>query len=299
MAPLARSAGTHGAVSAETPAGTLDSVLHENTDLVRRIAHHLVRRLPSHVDVRDLIQAGYLGLLDAAGNFAASHNTSFATYARIRIRGAMFDFLRLGASAPRPLFRRLREISAASWDIQCKTGKAPSSAEVAAELGVSLEDYHRTLQDADVCRTQSLQQGQTTDGYCLSDTVPDECADIIADLERQQARDALAAAIDELPERERTVILLYYREDLCLREIGEQLHVSESRVSQIRAIAVDRLRMMAQRWISDELRADDGAQEPAADATGDPNGDGSLLELRARTDSNRRPSGSKPDALSD
>ena len=255
------------ATGEEPHAAGPDSVLRKHTSLVRRIAHHVVRRLPSHVEVDDLIQAGFLGLLEALRNFAATRNASFETYAGIRIRGAIIDFLRQGNWAPRILYGRLRSIAAATGDIESKKGCAATAAEVAAELGLSLEEYHRILQDGEACRTESLQGVRTRGGYSLSEVLPDRSADITEDLERQQLREALAAAIDELPERERAVILLYYREDLCLREIGNMLNVTESRICQIRALAIERLRKMAARWIADELPSDSGkhcdSQRPA------------------------------------
>jgi RNA polymerase sigma factor for flagellar operon FliA len=238
----------------------LDALLREHTDFVRRIAYHLVRRLPPHVDVHDLIQAGFVGLIDAAHHFVGTRNASFRTYAGIRVRGAIVDFLRQGGGTPRTPYRWLRDITEASWGVESKTGRAARPAEIAAELGVSLNEYHRMLQDSDACRTESLEAARAHDGRCLSDTLPDERADIALDLEQQQLREALTAAIDDLPERERTVILLYYCEDLCLREIGAQLKVTESRVCQIRAVAVERLRTMAQRWICDELLRDDSVK---------------------------------------
>jgi RNA polymerase sigma factor for flagellar operon FliA len=252
--PLQRATGR------DVEAGGLDSLLRAHTDFVRRIAYHLVRRLPPQVDVRDLIQAGFLGLIDAAHKFVGTRNASFRTYAGIRVRGAMLDFLRQGGGSPRTPHRWLRAIVAAGSEVERETGRTARPAEIAAELDVSLEEYHRMLQEADACQTESLEGTCGHDGRTLSDTLPDERADIAHDLEQQQLREALTAAIDELPERERTVILLYYCEDLCLREIGEQMQVSESRVCQIRAAAVERLRTMYQRWVSAELPRGDAAK---------------------------------------
>jgi RNA polymerase sigma factor for flagellar operon FliA len=263
MTARTQSASLHRATGAEIETKGLDSLLRKHTNFVRRLAYRLVRRLPPQVDVRDLIQAGFLGLIDAAHNFVATRNTSFRTYAGIRIRGAMIDSLRQGGGAPRAPCRWIRDIAAATWDIESKTGKAARPAEIASELGVAIEKYHRMRQDSDACRTESLEGAHAHDSRCLSDTLPDERADIAHDFEQQQLREALATAIDELPERERAVILLYYCEELCLREIGEQMKVSESRVCQIRSVAIERLRTMARRWISDELLGDNAAK-PAA-----------------------------------
>ena len=130
-------------------------LVQRHSELVRRIAHHLMGRLPSSVDVTDLIQAGLIGLLEAARNYSGAHGASFETYAGIRIRGAMLDELRRGDWAPRSVHRRAREISGAIRSIEQEVGREARDVEVAQRLGISLDEYHGNLSDATRCQVLS------------------------------------------------------------------------------------------------------------------------------------------------
>jgi len=226
---------------------TPDAVVAQHTSLVRRIAYHLVSRLPATVQADDLIQAGMIGLLEASRNFDASHGASFETYAGIRIRGAMLDEIRRQDWAPRSLFRRMREISEAMREIENREARDARDAEVAEKLGMPLDDYHRVLKDASshkVFSTEDLGAGldAVSDGLFGGTPGP------LDNLEGAELRRSLARAVGTLPEREKLVMSLYYDQELNLREIGELLGVTESRVCQIHGQAVLRLRARLRDW---------------------------------------------------
>lgn len=224
-----------------------DDLVTRHAALVKRIAHHLAARLPSNVEVDDLMQAGMLGLLEAAGNFDPNRGASFETYAGIRIRGAMLDDIRKHDWTPRSVHHKYRKVTEAIHAIEAETGRAAESAEIAGRMGVSIDEYHRILSDSASSRLFSLDETLDEANVhrpppAATSATPDE------ELYRSQFRDSLADAIDRLPERERLVLSLYYEQELNLKEIGQVLEVSESRVCQIHGQAVMRLRAAAERW---------------------------------------------------
>lgn len=223
-------------------------LIQEYTPLVKRIAHHLMARLPANVVLDDLLQAGMIGLLEAARRYDASKGASFETFAGIRIRGAIIDEVRRGDWTPRSVHRNARRVSDAIHQIEHRTGRDASDADVAAELGVSIAEYHGLLQDSVDSRLFSYDQltesNEDSPGEQFQASEPDPGADH----EDSGFRQALASAIGRLPERERLVLSLYYDEELNLKEIGQVLGVSESRVSQIHSQAALRLRGRLKDW---------------------------------------------------
>lgn len=218
-----------------------DDLISENIELVKRIGHHLTARLPPTVDIDDLMQAGMIGLLEAANNFDASKGASFPTYAGIRIRGAMLDEVRKLNWTPRSVYQKHRQVSDMIRSIEAQHGRPAKGHEVASGLGISLDDYHAILTDTASCRLFSLEEtlewpGQPRD-VPSSDTLTPE-----QELDQSQYRKELADAILKLPERERMVLSLYYERELNLKEIGKVLGVGESRVCQIHGQALIRLR---------------------------------------------------------
>jgi RNA polymerase sigma factor for flagellar operon FliA len=220
-----------------------DDLISDNIDLVKRIAHHLSARLPSNVEIDDLFQAGMIGLLEAAGNFDPAKGASFVTYAGIRIRGAMLDEVRKIDWTPRSVYRKYREVSNMIRSIEAETGRPAEGQEVAAGLGISLDEYHAILRDTTGCRLFSLEEtleepgfGKDVPGSKLP--TPDQV------FSRNEFRQDLAAAVARLPERESMVLSMYYERELNLKEIGAVLGVSESRVCQIHGQALLRLRAM-------------------------------------------------------
>ena len=221
-----------------------------HADLVKRIAYHLVSRMPPNVEVDDLIQAGMIGLLDAAKHYSASKGANFETYAGIRIRGSMLDEVRKSDWTPRSVHRNMREMAEVIRKIENEKGHDARPVDVAATLGISLEEYHKVVQDAASCRVFSFDQmGPSDDETSPADHARDERPGPFDHIEEAGFRDALAQAIDGLPEREGLVLSLYYDEEMNLREIGEVLEVSESRVCQIHGQALVRLRARLGEWL--------------------------------------------------
>jgi RNA polymerase sigma factor for flagellar operon FliA len=241
--------GYKTAVAANLPPP--DQLVLRHGELVKRIAYHVVSRLPSHIEVDDLIQAGMIGLLNAAQNFTPTKGANFETYAGIRIRGAMLDEARRSNWTPRSTFRNAKQVSLAIRSIENRTGRDAKAPEIAGALGVTLEEYHRMVESAASSRILSYEQlaGDPERASMLPDAPEDgpETA-----LEEDQFREAIGAAIAALPERERLVLSLYYDQELNLREIGEILEVSESRVCQIHGQAVLRVRARLDKWFNDE-----------------------------------------------
>lgn len=224
-----------------------DAMVMRHAELVKRIAYHLAGRLPASVEVSDLIQAGMLGLLEAAAHYTADRGASFETYAGIRIRGAMLDALRKLDWAPRSVHRKARAAAAAIREIEAELGREARDAEIADRMGVSLNEYHRIAHDAASCRVASLDE-TNGDEDALIGRVEDEGADPFLDATEEGFRSALAGAIKELPERERLVMSLYYDDELNLKEIGAVLKVTESRVCQLHGQALVRLKARLADW---------------------------------------------------
>lgn len=224
-----------------------DALVVRHAELVKRIAYHLAGRLPASVEVADLIQAGMLGLLEAASNYTADRGASFETYAGIRIRGAMLDALRKLDWAPRSVHRKARAAAAAVRELEAEFGREARDSEIAERMGVPLAEYHRIAQDAASCRVTSLDDS-TGDEESLLGRVEDEGADPFLDATEHGFRGALAGAIKELPERERLVMSMYYDDELNLKEIGAVLKVTESRVCQLHGQALVRLKARLVDW---------------------------------------------------
>ena len=222
-------------------------IVARHTELVARIAHHLIARLPASVDVNDLQQSGMIGLIEAARSFDASQGASFETYASIRIRGAMLDELRKGDWVPRSVHRQLRAATEATRQVEQRTGRAATPREVAAAMNISVDDFDRLL--ADVVRGHVLSIDAHADGedetpLRIAESAPSPAQRLDADEFRRE----LVGAIDSLPEREKLVLSLYYEQEMNLREIGAVLEVSESRVCQIHAQALVRVRARLRDW---------------------------------------------------
>lgn len=223
-----------------------DQLIEKHASLVKRIAYHLISRLPASVQVEDLIQSGMIGLLEAAKNYDASQGASFETYAGIRIRGSMLDEIRKGDWTPRSLHRKVREITAAMHEIEAEQGRDAGDTEVAERLQMSLEEYHQVLQDASSHRIVSFESVLGKDAE-IAEGSGSLIAGPYESLEAENLKEIMARVIAGLPERERLVMSLYYDEELNLRETGEVLGVSESRVCQIHSQAMIRIKKEVQR----------------------------------------------------
>lgn len=221
----------------------------EHTPLLKRIAYHMVGRLPASVQVDDLIQAGAIGLIEAARNFDATQGASFETYASIRIRGAMLDEIRKTDWIPRSLRKRMRDLSEAIRTIENRTGRPAQPDDIIKELGISQEEYNALLRDSANTSVLSLDEVLTDNPEQPHEETGSDDIDPLATLEDDDFRHALVEVIDQLPEREKLVMSLYYEQDLNLREIGQVLEVSESRVCQIHGQALARIRSKMTEWI--------------------------------------------------
>lgn len=226
----------------------LNEIVTRYAPLVKRIAHHLLLRMPASVQIDDLIQSGMIGLIEAARKYDVTKGASFETYAGIRIRGSMLDEVRKGDWAPRSVHRKSRKVAEAIKAIEARTGKDAKDKEIAREMDINLDDYYAILQDATGSRLFSfddIMEGDDSAIELAAGELPGPCDG----LQRDTFRAHLAAAIETLPERERLVLALYYDEELNLKEIGEVIGVSESRVSQIHSQAALRLRARLSDWI--------------------------------------------------
>lgn len=230
-----------------TPAPDMDALVRKHADLVKRIAYHLAGRLPPQVEVEDLMQAGMMGLLEAAQNYATGRGASFETYAGIRIRGAMLDALRKLDWAPRSVHRKARAAAAALREVEGRRGGEATEAEVATQMGVSLAEYQHIVQDALGCQLLRLNDAEDGEDSTL-DRLPDGAPDPQGMALIDSLRQAIINAVQELPERERLVLSLYYEQELNLKEIGAVLKVTESRVCQLHGQALLRLKSLLSEW---------------------------------------------------
>jgi RNA polymerase sigma factor for flagellar operon FliA len=222
---------------------TQSEVLTQYAPLVRRLALQLVAKLPASVDLDDLIQAGMIGLLDAAGRYKEDQGAQFETYASQRIRGSMLDELRSNDWLPRSMRKTSREVEHAVHEVEQQVGRAPTELEIAEHLKMPLGDYQNMLQDlhgSQLIYYEDFDRGGDDepflDRYCVNH------ADPLSALLDGNLRQALIDAIDKLPDREKLLMSLYYEQGLNLREIGAVMEVSESRVCQLHSQAVARLR---------------------------------------------------------
>lgn len=225
--------------------------IEDYAPLVKRIAYHMMMRMPASVQVDDLIQAGMIGLIEASQKYDMSRGASFETYAGIRIRGAIVDEMRRGDWVPRSVHRNARRVSQAIAAVEARTGRDSSDFEVAEELGVSLEEYFVMLQDSNSSRLFSYEEtfGEEDSNIDASEH-SSAFVSPLEGMQRDGLKKALVDAIRQLPEREQMVLSLYYDQELNLKEIGMVLGVSESRVSQIHSQAAARLRQKMGDWQS-------------------------------------------------
>ncbi len=222
-------------------------LLEQHTVLVKRIAYHLLARLPASVIVDDLIQSGMIGLFEAANNFDSSKGASFETFAGIRIRGAMLDEIRRGDWTPRSVHKNSRMVSEAIKQLEARLGRDVSDIEVAEKLDISLNEYHHILSEISTGKILGIEDlGINEDALKFDESYHGD--DPYQSIEYRAFKKGLSECINSLPEREALVLSLYYDEELNLREIGEVLDISESRVSQIHSQAMHRLKARMQSW---------------------------------------------------
>jgi RNA polymerase sigma factor FliA len=221
-----------------------DALINETLPLIKHIAHRVATRLPSNIELQDLINAGVLGLLDAIDKFEPERNVKFKTYAEVRIRGAILDSLRNLDWAPRSLRKKSRDLERTYAELSQKLGRPATDEEMCEAMGEDLEDFHALvdqLHGLTIGSFENLNDGEDSDSY-LNYYPDDGSNDPYMKFESSELTRLLVHAIDELPEKERLVLSLYYYEEFTMKEIGSLLGVNESRVSQLHTKAMLRLR---------------------------------------------------------
>ena len=230
-----------------TAKGQLDrnALIKQYQPLVRRLAHHMMAKLPPSVEVDDLIQVGLIGLADALTRYEVSQGVQFETFATQRIRGAMLDELRENDWMSRGSRKSQKEIETAMRRVENKLGRAPKESEIAAELGMSLPDYQSLLgkvRGTQLVYLEDMSGRNEDDDSYLDRHVADSTVDPLNMLRDQKLREALVAAIKLLPEREQYIMSMYYEQDMNLKEIAAVLDVTESRICQLHSQSIARLR---------------------------------------------------------
>ena len=227
-----------------------DELMTQYAPLVKRIAYHMMGRLPSTVQLDDMIQAGMIGLFEALKGYDMSRGASFETYARIRIRGAMIDEVRKGDWTPRSVYRKSRQLSEAIRKVEEREGRDAKDSEVAELLEMDLQEYSSLVKDAAGCQLLSYEDIASAGGS-KEETAAEHLQGPYQELQDEDFKQGLVDKISGLPERERLVMALYYDEEFNLREIGEILGVSEGRVCQIHGQALVRLRARMTDWVDE------------------------------------------------
>jgi RNA polymerase sigma factor for flagellar operon FliA len=230
-----------------TAKGQLDrnALIRQYQPLVRRLAHHMMAKLPPSVEVDDLIQVGLIGLADALTRFESAQGVQFETFATQRIRGAMLDELRENDWMSRGSRKSQRDIETAMRHVEHRLGRTPKESEIAAEMGMSLVDYQSLLgkvRGTQLVYLEDMSGRNEDDDSYLDRHVADSSADPQNMLRDQKLREALVAAIKLLPEREQYIMSMYYEQDMNLKEIAAVLEVTESRICQLHSQSIARLR---------------------------------------------------------
>jgi RNA polymerase sigma factor FliA len=224
-----------------------ETIILQYSSLVKYVAGRLAISMPANVQKDDLVSYGIFGLIDAIEKFDHERGFKFETYAIARIRGAILDGLRSMDWVPYSVRHKSKELEKAFTALEIELGRSATDEEVCGYLGVTLEQFNQMLTETRSAALQSLDEfwhdGQNPDSLRLIDTIEDpNCDDPTSNLEFEETKGILGEAIEKLPERERMVVALYYYDGLTLKEIGEVLGVSESRISQMHSKAILRLR---------------------------------------------------------
>lgn len=216
---------------------TNEDLIVNHMNLVKKIAYHLLSRLPQSIQLQDLIQSGVVGLIEASKNYRPDRGSSFETFAGFRVRGAMLDDIRKGDWVPRSVYQNARKITQAIHEIEKKHGREAKPQEIADLLEVSLEKYHKMLGDTGCCDLFSLDEM-----HFETQTLSNSENNPMDNLQNINLRKLVKEQIALLPDREQLILSLYNNDELTLKDIGKILEISESRVSQIHSQAISRLR---------------------------------------------------------
>lgn len=227
------------------PRAAPETLVRAHMQLVRKIAWHVHARVSTAIEIEDLVQIGMIALVEAANAFE-NRGHAFATYATVRIRGAMIDHLRKSASLCRSAMARRRAINAARERLEGRLGRGPTDAEMAEAMGLDASDYRELVDDSQSTHYESLDEVYSDHSMWFADL--EERADEA--LEREGLKQAIAAGIRTLPERDAMVLQLYFVEEMNLDEIGQTLGVGAARICQIKKSALDKLRRSLGEWAS-------------------------------------------------
>lgn len=219
-----------------------ETLVTSHLSKVKYIADRMAAKLPPAVEREDLYGAGVIGLLDAVERFDPTRGITFTTFAEMRVRGAILDSLRALDWASRTVRRRAKEVQTAYASIEKQYGRPATEEEAAAHLGISLAGLHEVLNEVRGLNVTELDADYDETGRSISEMICSKSKSPLEQYEELERREQLVQAIDKLPHRERQVVALYYVEELTMKEIGEVLGVTESRVSQLRSQAIIRLR---------------------------------------------------------
>jgi RNA polymerase sigma factor FliA len=230
-----------------TAKGQLDrnALIRQYQPLVRKLAHHMMAKLPANVQVDDLIQVGLMGLSEALTRFEATQGVQFETFATQRIRGAMLDELRENDWVSRGVRKSQKDIEVSMRRLEHRLGRSPLESEIAADLGMSLSDYQSLLgkvKGTQLVYLEDMNHNPDDEDSFLDRHMGDSEADPLNMLSDHRMRQALVAAIKNLPEREQHIMSMYYEEDMNLKEIAAVLDVTESRICQLHSQSIARLR---------------------------------------------------------
>lgn len=215
----------------------LEQFVIQYRPLVKKIALYIKRRLPSHIELDDLLQSGLVGLLEARNQYKSGTGASFETYASFRIRGAMIDFLRKNSWVTRETIRNMKRISDAITKIEQRDHKQATTEEIAEELGITMEEHFKISQEISICNVMSLEEIDRGYSVIGDDTINPQ---IIAQDEGIQQH--LKNILTHLPEREQVVLSLYYVDEFTFKQIGQILELTEARICQLHSQAIARIR---------------------------------------------------------
>ena len=246
LPPTGAAASPEGGAEAPEPFDreNREQIIKDYVPLVKFVAHRIASRLPSHVELDDLINSGILGLMDAIEKFEPARNIKFKTYAELRVKGAILDGLRELDWVPRSLRRKKKDIEVAYHSLEQQVGRAATDEEVAVHLGIPLEELHKNLDELKgVTLGTFVEVGEDGEGESLISFVPDpDAEDPHQTFQASEIKEILKDAMEVLPKKEKFVVQLYYFDELTMKEIGTLLNITESRVSQLHTKAMLRLR---------------------------------------------------------
>lgn len=246
----AKAKGQQSAAYRKIDEAEREELIRSFLPLVKRVVHRLAGRLPAEVDVKEMLNSGIIGLVDALEKYDPRHETNFSTYAQFRIRGAILDSFRSQDWAPRSLRHKAHKLESAYMKLEQELGRPAEDGEVAAHLGVDTDMLQKMLSEVSGVVMLSFEElgfGHGEERFVAEDFLPSAKQDPLGDILESERIEIIARALDRLPEKERLVITLYFYEELNLKEIGEIIGVTESRASQVRSRALLRLRSYLKR----------------------------------------------------